>query len=130
MRIQKTIAGSLAGLLVLSGLLAVWMPLVQSVRIVFGSVYVLFLPGFAWTYAFFSDIDIIERVALSFALSIAIVPLTIFYLSLLGMPLRAWTVSLVVLLVIMAGVAVTYRKSLCRLLPGKFTTFKKEMIRK
>jgi len=56
----------------------------ESFRIVFGSVYVLFLPGFILTFVFFprtkefdskekenGAIDWIERIALSFALSIA-----------------------------------------------------------
>jgi len=53
----------------------------ESLRISFGSFYVLFLPGFILTYVFFKELDIIERIALSFALSIAIVPLIVFYLN-------------------------------------------------
>lgn len=51
------------------------------VRIIFGSIFVLFVPGFAWSYVFFvrSKIDWVERVALSFGLSIALVPLTVFW---------------------------------------------------
>ena len=78
----------------------------SSFRIVFGSIYVLFLPGFVISYIFFPEtkpfeenkkedkerlsegnhkaIDWIERIALSFALSIAIVPLVVFYLNLAG----------------------------------------------
>jgi len=52
-------------------------------RMIIGSIFVLFIPGFAWTFAFFekNEIDAIERIALSFGLSIALVPLTIFYLN-------------------------------------------------
>ncbi len=52
-------------------------------RIVFGSVFVLFIPGFVWTYLFFDrdEIDVVERIALSFGLSIALVPLSVFYLN-------------------------------------------------
>jgi uncharacterized membrane protein len=52
-------------------------------RIAFGSVFVLFIPGFAWTYLFFDrdEIDVVERIALSFGLSIALVPLSVFYLN-------------------------------------------------
>ena len=51
------------------------------VRIILGSIFVLFVPGFAWSYVFFGrgKIDWIERVALSFGLSIALVPLTVFW---------------------------------------------------
>jgi len=53
------------------------------IRMILGSIFVLFIPGFTWTFAFFSkdEIDIIERIALSFGLSIALVPLTVFYLN-------------------------------------------------
>lgn len=94
-------------LFILSILLMLFnLSLLYSLRIVFGSVYVLFLPGFFLSYIFFpktkpleeklskretsekGSIDWIERMALSFALSIAIVPLLIFYLSLTGMKIN------------------------------------------
>ena len=56
-----------------------------TIRAVFGSVLVLFVPGFVIVKLYFKEIDIIEKVALSFALSIAIVPLVVFYLNKLGM---------------------------------------------
>ena len=51
-------------------------------------------------------IDVIERVALSFALSIAIVPLAVFYLNLIGLKISAWSSFLVVLVLIIAGLSV------------------------
>jgi uncharacterized membrane protein len=50
---------------------------------IFGGIFVLFVPGFCWTFLFFKrkSIDIIERIALSFGLSIALVPLTVFWLN-------------------------------------------------
>ena len=48
-------------------------------RAVFGIVFILFIPGYVATAALFPEkerIDIIERIALSFGLSIAIVPLS------------------------------------------------------
>ena len=59
------------------------MSILEGLRIFFGSVFVLFVPGFAWSYVFFArkNIDWIERVALSFGLSIALVPLTGFWLN-------------------------------------------------
>jgi len=60
----------------------------ESLRIVFGSLFALFLPGFVVVHLFFKNVDIIEKIALSFALSIAIVPLTIFYLNKLGMKIN------------------------------------------
>ena len=59
------------------------MSILEGLRIFFGSVFILFVPGFAWSYVFFArkNIDWIERVALSFGLSIALVPLTVFWLN-------------------------------------------------
>ena len=56
---------------------------IELIQILFGSLFVLFIPGFAWTFVFFKkdEIDAIERIALSFGLSIALVPLLIFYLN-------------------------------------------------
>jgi uncharacterized membrane protein len=63
----------------------------ESLRITLGTPYVLFLPGYIISFLFFKKIDIIERIALSFALSIAIVPLIIFYLNLIGMKINLLT---------------------------------------
>lgn len=59
------------------------MDILLGLRILFGAVFVLFIPGFAWSFVFFAreEIDWIERIALSFGLSIALVPLTIFWLN-------------------------------------------------
>ena len=59
------------------------MSILEGLRIFFGSVFILFVPGFAWSYVFFArkNIDWIERVALSFGLSIVLVPLTVFWLN-------------------------------------------------
>jgi len=85
----------------------------ESLRIIFGSIYVLFLPGFIISYIFFPKtrefeseskekgaIDWIERIALSFALSIAIVPLVVFYLNLIGLKINLLNSFLTILGVI------------------------------
>jgi uncharacterized membrane protein len=60
--------------------LSIYLPLLNEtfVRVIFGVPMVLFIPGYALIAALFpgaKDIDGIERVALSFGLSIAVVPL-------------------------------------------------------
>lgn len=52
-------------------------------RAIFGSIFVLFVPGFAWSFVFFNreQINIVERITLSFGLSIALVVLSIFLLN-------------------------------------------------
>jgi uncharacterized membrane protein len=59
------------------------MTFLEGLRLVFGGIFVLFAPGFAWSYVFFRHrkIDWIERLALSFGLSIALVPLAVFWLN-------------------------------------------------
>ena len=62
-------------------LLCIYLPVLNDsfLRILFGIPMVLFIPGYALIAALFpgkKDIDGIERVALSFGLSIAVVPLT------------------------------------------------------
>ncbi len=59
------------------------MSILEGLRLFFGSVFILFVPGFAWSYVSFArkSIDWIERVTLSFGLSIALVPLTVFWLN-------------------------------------------------
>lgn len=53
--------------------------LLSTLQVCFGLIYVLFIPGYLAVLCLFGkkEIDIIERIALSFALSIAIVTLTI-----------------------------------------------------
>jgi uncharacterized membrane protein len=72
---------------------------------ILGAVYILFLPGFIMSFLFFARgaIDIIERLALSFALSIAVVPLLSFYLNLVGVKIRFWSVLAEVAFVIIAS---------------------------
>lgn len=92
-----------------------------SFRIVFGSVYVLFLPGFILSYVFFSKtaksenkekgtIDWIERIALSFGLSIAIVPLAVFYLNLIGVSINLLNSFLTILGIIIICIGILIYK--------------------
>jgi uncharacterized membrane protein len=64
-----------------AALLCIYVPVLNGsfLRVLFGIPVVLFVPGYALIAALFpgiKDIDDIERVALSFGLSIAVVPLT------------------------------------------------------
>ncbi len=75
------------------------MDFVMVIRLILGSIFVLLLPGFAWSFVFFKkeEIDAIERLAISFGLSIAIVPLSVFWLNyFLGIKITLLNVSLVI----------------------------------
>jgi uncharacterized membrane protein len=81
--------------------------ILEAIKIILGSVFVLFLPGFSLSYALFpkkDEIDWIERIALSFGLSIAVIPLLVFYSNFLfGIKINIVTVSLIVVLTTFAG---------------------------
>lgn len=106
-------------LLLISIVLSIFMSLLEALRIVFGSLYVLFLPGFILTYIFFPKtkefnfkhqekgrIDWIERIALSFALSIAIIPLLVFYLNKIGVKINFLNSFLTILFVIIISLVI------------------------
>ena len=56
---------------------------ISFLRATIGFILVFFLPGFAWTLVFFSRVSIVERIALSFGLSIALVTLSVLSLNVL-----------------------------------------------
>ena len=107
---KKPILITIGILLVISLLLGLItnLTILESLRIIFGSVYVLFIPGFIISYIFFKkkEIDIIERIALSFALSIAIVPLVIFYLNLIGLKISELNSFLTILGIIVISLII------------------------
>ncbi len=86
----------------------------SSLRITFGSIFVLFIPGFVLTFVFFplknekEKIDLLERIALSFALSIAVVPLAVFYFNLIGVKINVINSSLIILGIIFIGFILIY----------------------
>ncbi len=79
---------------------------IEVLGAVLGAVLVLFVPGLAVSTALFKqgEIDFIERITLSFALSIALVPLLLFYLNFgLGMKINLANAVLVVLAIVLAS---------------------------
>ena len=110
----------LISLFIISIIIPLFSPLslIASLRIVFGSVFVLFIPGFVLTFVFFpynlekDSIDWLERVALSFALSIAVVPLAVFYFNLVGVKINVLNSSLIILGIIFIGIILIYIRKL------------------
>jgi uncharacterized membrane protein len=103
---KKQLLYRTAGIAVLT-LIAILLPwqdfiVIKILRIVFGSIFILFLPGYRLTLSFFTgkEIDWLERFALSFALSISVVPLLTFYVNLIGVKITQLNVFLIVVLVI------------------------------
>ena len=88
-----------------------------AIRVILGVILVFFLPGFAWTLVFFSgrQINIIERLALSFGLSIAVVTLSILALNkLVGARITGFNSVLIILVIIIIPVVIYYLKKLVK----------------
>lgn len=93
----------------------VW-PLLErlpAVRAILGFILVFFLPGFAWTLVFFhgKQLNAIERAALSFGLSFAIVTISILVLNkLAGIRITGSNSVLIIITVTVIPVALYYIK--------------------
>ena len=88
---------------------------VPVIRAILGFILVFFLPGFVWTLVFFSSrqINILERVVLSFGLSIAVVTLSIFALnSLMEVSISGSNAVLIIIAVTIIPVVIYYLKRL------------------
>jgi len=84
-----------------------------AIRAILGFILVFFLPGFAWTLVFFSgkQINIIERLALSLGLSIAVVAVSILALNILiGVRITGSNAVLVIIAVTIIPVVIYYLK--------------------
>ncbi|MBA7657087.1 hypothetical protein ES703_65018 [subsurface metagenome] len=82
-----------------------------AIRAILGFILVFFLPGFAWTLVFFKNINIIERIALSFGLSIALVTLSILVLNaLIGVRITGLNSLLIIIVITIIPVAFYYLK--------------------
>lgn len=80
-----------------------------------GFVSVFFIRGFTWILVFFKQVNIIERVALSFGLSIAVVTLSIFVLNqLFGIRITGFNSVLIITVITVVPIAVYYLNRLRR----------------
>ena len=92
------------------------------IRAILGVLFVLFLPGFAWTLVFFrgKQINAIERIALSIGLSIAIVVLSALFLNkLIGARISGFNSVLIIIVAIVVPVVIY---SINRLIKREQTT--------
>ena len=78
-------------------------------RAILGFILVFFLPGFAWTLVFFRKVNILERIALSFGLSIAVVTLSLLALNkLFEFPITGLYSALVIIVITIIPVVIFY----------------------
>lgn len=90
-------------------------------RAILGIILVFFLPGFAWTLVFFKgkQINVIERIALSFGLSIAVVTISILALNMLiGIRITGFNSLLIIIAVTIIPVVFYYLYRLISRHPG------------
>ena len=82
---------------------------VPIIRAIMGFILVFFLPGFAWTLIFFKQINHIERIALSFGLSIALVTLSILFLNIVfGVRITGLNSLLTIIIITTIPLAIYY----------------------
>ena len=85
------------------------------IRALLGFIFVFFLPGFAWTLVFFKQVNVIERLALSFGLSIAVVTLSILSLNkLIGVGITGFNSALIIIVITIVPVVFYYLNRLIR----------------
>lgn len=80
---------------------------------IFSILFTLFLPGFCLSYLFFSEkeIDVLERIALSIGLSLAVVPLIVFYGNIIGIRITQLSVIAEIIgLLLLTGGIVVFKK--------------------
>ena len=96
------------GLTVIAIIMSFSLTLSESFRLVFGSAFMLFLPGFVLTWIFWGvkNISYLERFMLSIVLSIAIVPLIIFLLNKVGILISTLNVFIIVSVIIIIEVLI------------------------
>lgn len=81
------------------------------IRAILGIILVFFLPGFAWTLVFFKgkQINVVERITLSFGLSIAVVTISVLALNvLIGIKITGFNSLLIIIAVTIIPVAFSY----------------------
>ena len=85
------------------------------VRGILGFILVFFIPGFAWTLVFFKRVNLLERIALSFGLSIAVVTLSILVLNkLIGIRITGLNSVLIILVITVVPIVIYYLNRLRR----------------
>ena len=79
------------------------------IRAIIGFILVFFLLGFAWTLVFFRQINIVERVTLSLALSVVVVTLSLLVLNMLiGVKITGLNSVLVIVVVTILPILTYY----------------------
>ncbi|MFA4930476.1 MAG: DUF1616 domain-containing protein [Patescibacteria group bacterium] len=91
-------------------ILSVWVPFITSIRIIFSFLYLLVLPGLVLSYVFWKhgEIDPIERITLSIGLSLGSIPLVVYVLNKIGVPINFINVFFEILGVIIISIILLF----------------------
>ena len=102
----------------IQGIVEFLLPFLDSVpivRAILGFILVFFLPGFAWSLIFFRQVTVIERIVLSFGLSIALVTLSVLAMNMLfGVRISGFNSTLIIVLITVIPLAIFYIRKFIR----------------
>ena len=93
------------------------MSILDGLRLFFGAIFILLLPGLVWSFVFFNrrGVEWIERIAISFGLSIVVVTLSLFLVNrLIGVRITGFNSVMVIILVTILPVIAYYLNRLIR----------------
>lgn len=119
-RAIKIASGLLVFVIAAIGVGTIWLPLFNSLRIVGGTFFVLVLPGFILSFVFFPEgksiigerdetipaLDWVERMTLALALSLSVVPLTVYLANRIGLPITTTNVVVLIAGIIFVSIAI------------------------
>ena len=84
--------------------------MLSIIQAIIGLPLVLFIPGYVLSYAFFpkkKDLDFMERMALGFGLSFALIPLVVFFMNkFLKIPITIYSSFSIIVAITIIGVIV------------------------
>lgn len=107
----------------ISSILLIWWPVISALRIAFGSVYVLFLPGLIWSFVFLQkdilDFDLLERFTSSIILSISLISVITFIFYKIGVAVNLYNLFFIILSICLIGLLI---------LLGRFLSSKKNIL--
>ncbi len=109
-KLLKYIGLSIALLLLLSVLLSFVLSFVESLRLVFGTAFLLIVPGLVWSFVIWNSntIKLFERALFSIALSIFLVPLIVFLFNKTGLSINALNVFIECSGVVVIGLLIIF----------------------
>ncbi len=91
-------------------LLSIQLTFLHSLQIIFGAMYLFFLPGFIWSLVIWKkdEIDLMERLLVSIILSMVIIPTFMYLLSKVGVGINLANSLLVASGILVSGIIITY----------------------